>query len=114
MNEELTEISMKIILRAGNARALIKQALDLVAANRPADAEAKLEEARKEQTVAHETQTDIIQDAAEGKGPGIEYSLLFSHAQDTLMTVTSELMIAKQLLLIYRSLDKRISDLERN
>lgn len=41
-----------------------------------------------------------------------EYSLLFAHAQDTLMTIYSEINIAKQLLKIFKAYETRIAALE--
>ena len=42
-----------------------------------------------------------------------EYSLLFAHAQDTLMTIYSEINIAKQLLKIFKAYETRIAALEK-
>ena len=55
-------------------------------------------------------QTDAIQ--GETRGEESEYSLLFAHAQDTLMTIYSEINIAKQLLKIFKSYEARIAALE--
>ncbi|MEL7657189.1 MAG: PTS lactose/cellobiose transporter subunit IIA, partial [Bacillota bacterium] len=55
--------------------------------------------------------TDMIQ--GEARGEGIGYSLLFTHAQDTLMTINSELQLAKQLYHVFESLEKRIAKLEK-
>ena len=62
-------------------------------------------------TTAHQIQTDRIQEEAAGKGPG--YSLLFTHAQDTLMTIYSELNITKKLLKVFAKLDERVAALEK-
>ena len=48
---------------------------------------------------AHRVQTDAIQGSIGGETQA--YSLLFAHAQDTLMTVYSEIHMTKQLLLIF-------------
>ena len=58
-----------------------------------------------------QVQTDAIQ--GETRGDEAEYSLLFAHAQDTLMTIYSEINIAKQLLKIFSAYEKRISALEK-
>lgn len=55
-------------------------------------------------------QTDAIQN--ETRGEKSEYSLLFAHAQDTLMTIYSEINIAKQLIKIFEVYENRISKLE--
>ncbi len=41
-----------------------------------------------------------------------EYSLIFAHAQDTLMTIYSEINIAKQMIKIFESWEKRLKRLE--
>ena len=59
------------------------------------DAEAKL-------LLAHRAQTDTIQRQAAGEE--ISYSLLFTHAQDTLMTISAELHMAKKMMPLVRAL----------
>ena len=91
MNEqnELLTAAMQIILHAGNARNAADEALE----------EAKrfnLQKAEEAITLAHKSQTDIIQ--KEAGGYGYEPSLLFAHAQDTLMTIKSELHLSRQLI----------------
>ena len=54
-----------------------------------------------EQTV--QAAMSIILNAGDARGEEREYSLLFAHAQDTLMTIYSEINIAKQLLKIFKS-----------
>ena len=110
MTEEKVQEAMKIILHAGDARVFCKEALNAVAAQNIELAKVKIKEAQKNITLAHQVQTDAIQ--AETRGEASEYSLLFAHAQDTLMTIYSEINIAKQLIKIFESLDKRISALE--
>ncbi len=46
------------------------------------------------------------------EGEKQEYSLLFSHAQDTLMVIYSEIITAKQLVQVFKSFDDRIKKLE--
>lgn len=74
-------------------------------------AKEKLEEARKNIIEAHRVQTDAIQE--ETRGVSSEYSLLFAHAQDTLMTINSEVLIAKELVKIIDSIDGRLAKLEK-
>lgn len=108
--EELQEISMKIILGAGDARAVIQEALKEVEAFNFEQAEEKLAEAKKHISQAHSIQTSAIQEEAQGNT--VPYSTLFSHSQDHLMTVMSELNIAKNLLKLSKSIDQRLSKLE--
>ena len=110
MNEEILQSAMQIILHAGDSRLLCKQGLDAISKNDFHMADEKLKEALKKITVAHRIQTDVIQ--KEMSGEKNEYSLLLTHVQDTLMTIYSEINIAKQLLKIFTTLDQRISKLE--
>lgn len=108
MNEEnkLLEVAMEIILHAGDARNLEKKSLEY-AQNFDFDkANSKLDEARREIVLAHKAQTNIVQ--SEMSGEKYEHSLLFNHAQDTLMTVMSELNIAKSLTDFAKVLNDKI------
>lgn len=101
MEEEKVQAAMSIILYAGEARTACKEMLDAISVMEFDKAKIKLDEAQKKITEAHRIQTDAIQDEARGEKK--EYSLLFAHAQDTLMTVYSEINIGKQLLKIFRN-----------
>ncbi len=110
MDEKIVQEAMQIILHAGDARLKCKEALDCIKEFDFEKAQLKMKEANSEITKAHKIQTDAIQ--GETRGEQKEYSLLFAHAQDTLMTVYSELNIAKQMILIFKSYEQRIKDLE--
>lgn len=110
MDDKLIEASMSIILNAGDARVSCKKALDAIAAFDFDKARLYLKDANNKIVLAHKVQTDAISD--ETKGEKREYSVLFAHAQDTLMTIYSELNIAKQLLNISESFSNRISVIE--
>lgn len=111
MQETVVNNAMQIILNAGDARLACKEALDAIADGNLELAEEKMKIANSKIVVAHRIQTDAIQD--ETRGEHSEYSLLFAHAQDTLMTIYSEINIAKQLIKIFKAYDKRISALEK-
>lgn len=97
MNEnELVSVAMQIILHAGDARVEINKALK--AAKKFDFNTAKSCMTGAEQCVlkAHKAQTEIIQNEASGKV--YPYSLLFAHAQDTLMTINSEYRMASEMI----------------
>ena len=73
-------------------------------------AEVEIKQANEEIVQAHRIQTDAI--TAETSGEDGEYSVLFAHAQDTLMTIYSEINIAKRMLAILKAYDRRIEQLE--
>ena len=109
--DKTAQSAMEIILHAGDARLRCKEALDEIALFNIEKGKDKLKEAQAEITKAHKVQTDAIQD--ETRGEKAEYSLLFAHAQDTLMIIYSEINIAKQLLNIFDAYETRINKLEK-
>lgn len=111
MDENTIQAAMSIILNAGDARVLCKEALDAIAAFDLKTAEEKIKESQAKITEAHRVQTDAIQ--GETRGEKREYSLLFAHAQDTLMTIYSEINIAKQMIKIFEAYEIRIAALEK-
>lgn len=111
MDEQIIENAMKIIMSAGDARVCNQKALDALAEFDIEKAKELIKEANKYITEAHKVQTDAIQ--GETRGEKAEYSLLFAHAQDTLMTIYSEINIAKQLIKVIESVNKRIEALEK-
>jgi PTS system cellobiose-specific IIA component len=110
MSEEIIQSSMAIILHAGDARLHVKLALDAIAESDFTKAKDCLVKATDEIRIAHREQTDAIQ--GEAQGIKTEYSLLFAHAQDTLMTIYSELNIAKQMIAIFEKFEARLKALE--
>ena len=110
MDEELTATAMTIILHAGDARSAIRKVYEALAGGDREAAEAALAIARDEIRQAHQAQTDLIQ--AEAAGVQHTITLLFSHAQDTLMTINSEVITAGNLLAVFEALDRRIAALE--
>lgn len=110
MDEKVVASAMEIILHAGDARVKCKEALEAVASCDIAGARKKMVEAHNEITKAHHVQTDAIQ--GEASGDAVEYSLLFSHAQDTLMTINSEINMTKQLIGVFEMLESRLVALE--
>lgn len=109
IDEELIEVAMQIILRAGEARTEIKQALSDLEKFDYKNADIRLSKAKEFMTEAHRVQTNIIQ--GEAGGEKREHSLLFAHAQDTLMTIFSELNIAMSLVGIVKSIDDKVNSI---
>ncbi|EPC57825.1 phosphotransferase system enzyme IIA [Lacticaseibacillus paracasei subsp. paracasei Lpp123] len=102
--DSLTKLSMNILIHAGNARDSLVKGLEELETQDYTKAQALLKEAHSEIVTAHGLQTDTLQLEAEGKQ--IRYSPLFCHAQDTLMTAQSELLIADHLTKILAAFDK--------
>ena len=110
MDNELNIVAMDIILHAGNARSVVRRVYEALAAADAEAAEAALDEARGEIRQAHRAQTAVIQ--AEAGGAEHTLTLLFSHAQDTLMTVNSEVVTAGNILAVFSAFDGRLRALE--
>ncbi len=102
--------SMKIILHAGNARTHCMNALKLIEQVDFQQAKGEMKLANEEIVKAHHIQTNAIQDETQGMTG--EYSVLFAHAQDTLMTVYSEINLTKRLLRIFSTYGNRLKILE--
>lgn len=96
---ELVEVAMQIILHAGDARIKVDEALSEIKKFNFTKAKEELIDAEECIRQAHLAQTQIIQNETSGKT--YESSLLFNHAQDTLMTIMSEERIAKQMSEIF-------------
>lgn len=84
------------ILHASNARKLISEAYKDLGEFHFEAAREKIKVAKEEALFAHREQSKIIQ--AESDGESLEFSLLLTHAQDTLMSAVSEMYIAKNLI----------------
>lgn len=100
MESELVSVAMQIILHAGDARVKITEALSNAKTFDFENANVSMEEAESAITLAHKSQTEVIQGEAGGKE--YEFSLLFAHAQDTLMTINSEIRMAKEMIEILK------------
>jgi PTS system cellobiose-specific IIA component len=96
----INEVAMEVIMNAGDGRDKIDDALAAMAAGDLNQAENLLEEAEKNIVKAHNAQTEVIQSQVSGEDT--EYSLLFIHAQDTVMTITTELRMTKKILPIIK------------
>lgn len=101
-DEEISMVAMKVILNAGDARNFLGVAADKLAEFDFDAVNAALEDADQKILLAHNAQTGMIQRQAAGET--FEYSLLFVHAQDTLMTIDAELHLFKKLLPVTKAL----------
>lgn len=107
-NEELNNAGMQIILFAGNSRNIITEALNILEEGGDISiVEEKMKKAKEEITKAHKIQTNMIQSTIEDDT--LNTTLLFTHAQDTLMTIYSELNITVHLIKMFTILEDRIA-----
>ena len=102
---DINSVAMQVILHAGDGRSKVDEALEAMAKTDFELAEKLLDEAEKEIVKAHIAQTEAIQ--AQVSGENIDYSLLFTHAQDTVMTINTELRMARKMMPIFRMLNDK-------
>lgn len=100
--KDINTIAIEVVMNAGDGRMKIDEALAAMAEGDLAKAEELLVEAEKLVVKAHNAQTEVIQSQVSGEN--LEYSLLFIHAQDTLMTINTELRMTKKLMPIVKML----------
>ncbi|MGM0168911.1 PTS system, cellobiose-specific IIA component [Enterococcus sp. AZ135] len=98
----LNEISMTMIMKAGSCRDILSKMMMNIEKLKEVEIEQKLKEAKKEIVIAHQEQTKVIQSTLEDED--FTPNLLFTHAQDTVMTVYSEYHTACNMVHIYKSL----------
>lgn len=114
MDETITpivEAAISIILSAGDAREDNLLAIEAMSNFDLKSARENIEKAEKKIADAHKTQTDQIQDEVRGRKS--EYSLLFAHAQDTMMTINSEILLTKSFMKVFVSMYEKIEELKR-
>lgn len=107
-NDALNELSMNILVHAGNAREQLVQSLNNLEEGNFIEAKEKIKLARKEIVTAHGLQTDTLQ--MEANGQQIRYSTLFCHAQDTLMTAQSEILLSEHLIRLFKKVSQKIEE----
>ena len=110
-------ISMNIILPAGDERTCASEALDAMLQGDCEKAEEKLKEAKEQIKIAHKAQTDVLQSLAareynEDSEP-VVLPMLFVHAQDTIMTIMSEVDLTEKMLKMYKTLHKEIEECKK-
>lgn len=105
---EFVEVAMQIILHAGDARNLSSDALDALLNDDVAKADDLMKQANDEIVEAHKLQTDLLQNEMkyEFTGKSSQVPLIFIHAQDTVMTIMTEVNMIKKMISMYKKLNK--------
>lgn len=102
--EKVVETAMQVILHAGNARNIIREIGNKIENRLYKGVEEQLEIANNEIIKAHKAQTHLLQE--EAGGITVDMTVLFAHAQDTLMATESELFFVKTIYNIERNRKK--------
>ena len=110
---DFPKVSMRIILAAGEARSCAQRSLEQVRKKEFAKAKVLLGEAKEHIKDAHRSQTEVMQTLAfseyNAAAEPIVLPMLFVHAQDTLMTIMSEVNMTEQMIEMFMTLEKEIS-----
>lgn len=102
MNMDLEEIAMTLVGNAGEARSLAFEALREAKAGNFETADELLKEARERSLAAHEMQTELICNEADGNK--VEINLLMVHAQDHLMNSILARELIEEMIDMYKTM----------
>ena len=104
----MEKISFQIILHAGNSRSSSMEAMDCARHGDFTAAKEKLTDAKRELTLAHKVQTQLLVNQSQGNV--VIPDILLVHAQDHLSSASVSLDISKELVHIYEILHKLTSE----
>lgn len=104
MDMSIEEVAMTIVGNAGEARSLAFEALREAKEGNYKKAQEYLAQSKERGLAAHEMQTELICNEADGKG--IEMNLLMVHAQDHLMTSILARELITEIIELYKKLEK--------
>ena len=108
-DDRIIKVAMEIVIAAGDARLEAEKALDAVEQFDFDTARKHLEAARENIQKAHNAQTEIIQ-AEIACEESFQPSLLFNHAQDTLMTIITEVNLTEKMVKLFDALNRRLEE----
>lgn len=101
MDREAVQMaSVGLIANAGDAFSHFRAAIDCAREGALEEAEAELAAGRQGIAEAHKAQIDLL--ACEGRGEGLELTLLLVHAQDHLMNAMTFESVAREFVELYR------------
>lgn len=104
--DQLTDeqISFQLILHSGNARSKVIQSLREYKDGKTEASDKLLVEAESDLSIAHDIHFKMVQ--KEAAGEQTNFSLLFMHSEDHLMSTITMKELVKELLEIFKSKDK--------
>lgn len=107
--DQLTEPAMKIIMKAGDARNIMAEAVNEAKKGNFSVADEKALEAKECIREAHVIHTQMIAMEAANEVRIIP-TLLFNHAQDTLMTINTEVNLYIDMIDLLRLIYKGVNN----
>ncbi len=105
MDEKMVEIAFQLISYSGNARGMAMEAINAAKNKNIEEARKLIQEAKEEIHKAHEFQTTLIQNEADGVKN--EISILLIHSQDHLMTGMTVLDMAEEFVDLYEIVNNK-------
>ena len=102
--DELQQRAFSIISIVGDAKIHYMNAIKLARSGEKEEAEKEITEGNQILANAHHEHFDVIQKEAEGEK--VDYSVLFMHAEDQLLTAEVFRDMAVELLAVYEELDQ--------
>ena len=99
---DMETITMQLIVNSGDARSRAMEAIGSAKTGNILEARKLLEEAGVFLAKAHEFQTDIIQEEADGNIKNV--SVLMTHAQDHLMNAITVIDMAREFIDLYEKI----------
>jgi PTS system cellobiose-specific IIA component len=97
------QVVMELIIHGGGAKSNAMEAIQAAKAGDFELAGAKVSEAEASLVKAHNSQTEML--AQEAQGAKVEVSLLMVHGQDHLMTSMAFVDLAKEIIDLYKKID---------
>lgn len=104
MKEEELNKPFEIILYAGNSQASSMKAMELCRKGFYEEAEKEIEKAEEETIKAHHVHTALLQETLKNASDTIP--MITAHAQDHLMMATVLQTQAKEILCLYKKIEK--------
>ena len=98
---DIEQISFQIISFSGDSFSTMVKALGKAKEKKFDEAESLMEEAKKTLDEAHNVHTEIL--VSEAQGNKAEYSVLLSHAQDTLMNAILAETLISEMIELYKT-----------
>lgn len=106
MGEQVSlDIIMELIMYGGDAKSNAMEAIQAAKAGDFELATSKVSEAEASLVKAHHSQTGLL--TKEAQGNKTEVSLLMVHGQDHLMTSMAFTDLAKEIIDVYKKIDKK-------
>lgn len=100
----MEKICFQLISNSGGAKSSYIEAIQFAKQGDFEEALNKVEEAKEYFNQAHQVHSELIQ--KEAMGEGVEFSLLFMHAEDQMASTELAQLLSQELIALYQKLEK--------